>query len=579
MHHNPAIRTWRLPFVRQRVARTGDGLVVTLRIAIYGRHSTDKQNPTSSADQADACQRVVDYLGGKIVETYLDPEISGYRRDRPGLQRMLRDVRDGRIDVVVCEALDRIARDAEDVAWIGKKLKFSQVRLHTVSENEIDDMKLAVASMLGSIFLSQLQQKTLRGMKAAALAGRFVGGKAYGYRKVNRIDERGQPMRGLLEIVPEEAEVVCRIFSEFASGRSARDIVKRLNEDGVPSPRGGLWNQSTVRGDPKKHVGVLNNPLYRGELIWGRREWRKNPDSEKRERRYRLRAEEEWVRIGVPDLRIVSDELALQASAELERRALPAGSRSAVGARRSRHLLSGLIKCGVCGANYVVGSKDYYRCASVKERGTCSNTTSVKISRIEDLALSTLQSELLTDASAELFAVEFNREVERLAKLQGSHETEAEERLRELEQQIENLAANMLAGVVSPTIARMLQEREDECEDLRRRLARNAVQAPTVLAHPMLRRRFEERIRSLRESLSDPDNRSAVANVLSELIEEIVIHPASAGVEPEAEVAASLSKLVSFANAESRPPVRDRLSKSAIKVVAGTGFEPVTFRL
>jgi hypothetical protein len=67
MHHNPAIRTWRLSFARQRVTRTGDSPVVTLRIAIYGRHSTDKQNPTSSVDQADACRRVVDYLGGEIV--------------------------------------------------------------------------------------------------------------------------------------------------------------------------------------------------------------------------------------------------------------------------------------------------------------------------------------------------------------------------------------------------------------------------------------------------------------------------------------------------------------------------------
>ena len=148
------------------------------RIAIYGRHSTDKQNPESTNDQAETCKRVVDYLGGDVVDLYLDPEVSGYRRDRPGLRRLLADVRYGRIDVVVCEAMDRIARDAEDIAWLGKKLKFSRVRMHTVAENEIDDIKLAVASMLGSIFLSQLQQKTLRGMHAAVLAGRFAGGRA-----------------------------------------------------------------------------------------------------------------------------------------------------------------------------------------------------------------------------------------------------------------------------------------------------------------------------------------------------------------------------------------------------------------
>ena len=244
------------------------------RIGIYARHSTILQNPTSSADQAEACKRVIEYLDGEIHDVYLDPELSGYRRDRPGLKRLLADVRDGLVDIVVCEALDRIARDAEDVAWLGKKLKFSRVRLQTVAEGEIDEIKLAVASMLGSIFLAQLQQKTLRGMEATVLAGRFAGGRAYGYRKIQCLDDRGEPVRGLLEIHEQEATVVRRIYREFATGRSAREIAKRLNSEGVPSQRGKHWNQSTIRGDPKKHVGILNNPLYRGKLIWGRREWR-----------------------------------------------------------------------------------------------------------------------------------------------------------------------------------------------------------------------------------------------------------------------------------------------------------------
>jgi DNA invertase Pin-like site-specific DNA recombinase len=266
-------------------------------------------------------------------------------------------VASGALQIKSVAGMDRIARDAEDIAWLGKKLKFSRVRMHTVAENEIDDIKLAVASMLGSIFLSQLQQKTVRGMQAAVLAGRFPGGRAYGYRKVNRLDERGEPVRGLLEIAEDEAEIVRRIYREFAAGRSARDIAKRLNADGVVSPRGGQWNQSTVRGDPKKLVGILNNPLYVGQLVWGRREWRKNPDTERRERRYRVRDKSEWVEIAVPDLRIVDDGLATSVREQLNRRALPSGSTSAQGARRQRHLLSGLIKCGICGANYVVAAE------------------------------------------------------------------------------------------------------------------------------------------------------------------------------------------------------------------------------
>jgi len=321
------------------------------RVAIYARHSTDKQNPTSSADQAAACMSLVSSLGGEHVATYLDEEISGYRRNRPGLTALLGDVRDGKIDIVVCESLDRLARDGEDISWLGKKLRYDHVRLHTTTEGEIDDVKLAVAAMLGTMFLSNLQKKTLRGMQAAVIAGRFAGGRAYGYRKVARLDERGEVVRGLLEIDMNQAAVIRRIFDDFAAGMSSIQIAKHLNEEGVPGPRGGQWNASTIRGDPKKLVGILNNPLYRGEVVWKRREWRKNPDSDLRERRYRLRDESEWLKVATPDLRIVNERQWDAVRLEMESRKRPVtSSKSMSDERRRKHLLSGAIKCGVCGS-------------------------------------------------------------------------------------------------------------------------------------------------------------------------------------------------------------------------------------
>lgn len=290
------------------------------RIALYGRHSTAMQSATSSSDQTAACMKLVDYLGGTVIATYHDPELSGYRRDRPGLKQLLRDVETGAVDLVVCEALDRLARDAEDVAFLGKKLIYHRVRLHTVSEGHVDEIKFAVAGLLGSIFLKHLVDKTVRGMEAAVLAGRFAGRRAYGYKRVVRLDARGEPIRGLLEIDAGQAEIVRRIFVEFATGASSIQIATRLNADGIPGPCGGRWNVSTIRGDPKKATGVLNNPLYVGRLIWGRRQWRRNPDSERRERRYRLRDPSEWVEVAVPDRRIIADDQWQAVQAQITRR-------------------------------------------------------------------------------------------------------------------------------------------------------------------------------------------------------------------------------------------------------------------
>ncbi|WP_310107341.1 recombinase family protein [Sphingomonas sp. BE138] len=73
------------------------------RIALYGRHSTAMQAASSSADQVASCAPLVGYLGGTVMATWLDPELSGYRRDRPGLQQLLRAVEAGDIDIIACE--------------------------------------------------------------------------------------------------------------------------------------------------------------------------------------------------------------------------------------------------------------------------------------------------------------------------------------------------------------------------------------------------------------------------------------------------------------------------------------------
>ena len=141
-----------------------------------------------------------------------------------------------------------------------KKLKFDPVKLWTILENEVDEIKFAVAGLLGSIYWANLQQKTLRGMEAAILACRFAGGRAYSYSKVHWIGPTGQTINGLLEIDEEQAVIVRRIFQDFANGLSSIAIVRRLNEEGILAPRNEQWNASTVRGYPKKLVGILKQP-------------------------------------------------------------------------------------------------------------------------------------------------------------------------------------------------------------------------------------------------------------------------------------------------------------------------------
>ncbi|WP_443025467.1 recombinase family protein [Sphingomonas sp. Leaf231] len=548
------------------------------RIALYGRHSTAMQSATSSADQTASCMKLVDYLGGTVAATYLDPEQSGYRRDRPGLQRLLRDVEAGAIDMVVCEALDRLARDAEDVAFLGKKLMYHRVALHTVSEGHVDEIKFAVAGLLGAIFLKHLVEKTVRGMEAAVLAGRFAGGRAYGYKRVIRLDAKGELIRGLLGIDEEQAVIVRRIFSEFAAGASSIQIATRLNADGIAGPRGGQWNASTIRGDQKKATGILNNPLYAGRLVWGRRQWRRNPDSEQRERRYRLRDRAEWVEVAVPEQRIIPDALWDSVSEQIERRRRTDAQVPVARQNRKKHLLSGLIRCSCCGAGYTISGKDYYRCAGQKERGTCTNRLSVRKGPLEVATLAVFQHHLLTEEHARLFADEFAREMERLNQAMIDQERTSSDRLTIVTREIDNLAANMLAGVASPTLIKLLSDRENEKAALEARVAQRRPNKPAspVLPHPTLMRLFEEKVSKLRETLDDEPVRGEAAEILSTLIESVTIYP-DEPCGPEAEVVAKVSDLLGWATNDNAASKGGDCSSTT--VVAGTGFEPVTFRL
>ena len=548
------------------------------RIALYGRHSTVMQTATSSADQATSCMKLVAYLGGTVVATYLDPEQSGYRRDRPGLKKLLRDIETGAVDLVVCEALDRLARDAEDVAFLGKKLMYHRVALHTVSEGHVDEIKFAVAGLLGAIFLKHLVDKTVRGMEAAVIAGRFAGGRAYGYKRVIRLDAQGEVIRGLMEIDQGQAVIVDRIFNEFAAGRSSIQIATGLNASGIPGPRGGQWNASTIRGDPKKATGILNNPLYVGRLVWGRRQWRRNPDSEKRERRYRLRDKGEWIEVEVPHIRIVSDLQWVAVQNQIEQRKRPNAQVSLGRQNRKRHLLSGLIRCSCCGSGYTISGKDYYRCAGQKERGTCLNRVSVRKGSLETATLSILQHHLLTESHSRLFVEEFGREMARINATASQQGQATAERLGVVVREIENLTANMLTGVLSPTLVKVLSEREAERAQLEAKLAGEVNDTPvaTILPHPALLILFQEKVGKLCDTLNDEAVCGEAAEILSTLIESVTIYPEGPH-GPEAEVVAKVSDLIAWATNDNAAPKGGVCSSMAM--VAGTGFEPVTFRL
>ena len=106
-----------------------------MRAAIYARYSSDRQHERSIDDQVALCEKHLASLGGGSAEVYADYAISGaHLASRPSASRMLEDAAEGKFDIVIAEALDRLSRDQEHIAAIYKQLTFAGVKLITVSE-------------------------------------------------------------------------------------------------------------------------------------------------------------------------------------------------------------------------------------------------------------------------------------------------------------------------------------------------------------------------------------------------------------------------------------------------------------
>jgi len=100
---------------------------------------------------------------------------------------------------------------------------------------------------------------------------------------------------------------VRRIFEDYVNGKSPRAIATALNAEGIPSPRGGQWNASTINGNKARRNGILHNELYIGYLTYNRQSFRKDPETGKRQAR--PNPPSEWEMVEVPELRIIDDDL------------------------------------------------------------------------------------------------------------------------------------------------------------------------------------------------------------------------------------------------------------------------------
>ena len=546
-----------------------------MRAAIYARYSSDLQSAASIDDQVRLCRERAAALGHDVVEVFSDYAISASNlRTRPGMLALMEAARAQDFDLVIAEALDRISRDQEDVAAIFKRLTHADVKLLTLTEGEINELHVGLKGTMNALFLKDLAEKTRRGQRGRVEAGRIPGGNSYGYRMIRRIAEDGNLIRGEREIHPVEAAVVRQIFEDYVEGQPPRAIAASLNRKGIPSPRGGLWNASTINGSRQRKNGILNNELYLGRITYNRQRFVKDPDSGKRQSR--VNPEHLWVTKEVPALQIIDDATWQAVQTLRGRYSSQAGNKR----QTKKRLLSGLVRCAGCGGAMTIINRERYSCSARRERGTCNCPVSISVAELEDRILTALKDILFgrEDLIAE-FAASFREEVQRLRRSRHQNADAHRKELEKVNRSIERALAFILEGDGDPgSVRAKLKELEARRRDLERQLTQEDP-TPTLEIHPNLGELYRRKVEELDVLLTYEASRSQAMEIIRSLVQRIEVSLGAKRGEAQITLYGALASILDFAIEAQNAKATANGGFGRVLMVAGAGFEPAAFRL
>ena len=373
---------------------------------------------------------------------------------------------------------------------------------------------------MNALFLKDLAEKVRRGQKGRAIAKRSPGGLSYGYNVVKRFGENGNPETGIRSINIQQSSIIQIIFQKYAAGISGRAIAKSLNEAGIPSPRGGLWNATTIIGNRGRRDGILWNEAYLGKILYNRQKFVKDPSTGKRIPR--INPQKEWIIVDAPELRIISDEAWSAVHERLDtKKALPLTMR-----RNPKRLFSGLIHCSECGGPMTIIGEGRIGCSNHRERGCCSNPKKNSIERVENTVLEGVKAQLLQPCLIKEFEDAFYSKIDELASIEADNRDDHTKTLQSLTQQIDRIVDSIAATGPLPSLTARLSELEAKKADQERKGPTQFAGVGIPLPRKSMIHGYRSRIDNLLTHLNaDPESKTLASHQLRTLVKKIEVHP------------------------------------------------------
>ncbi len=477
-----------------------------MNVALYARVSSDRQDvDLSISAQLRALRDFAARSGHEIVREFVDEAESGRTVSRPAFKEMisLARLKSPPFEAILVWKLNRFARNREDSIIYKSLLRKRGIQVISINEPVEDTpaghMLEGIIEVMDEFFSANLAQDVIRGMKENAMRGYFSGGKPpYGFTIEKVKDEH--KLRSTLVPVATLAPVAKRAFNIALSGKGMKEIAKGFNNDGITTATGKKWASTGIHR-------LLTNEAYTGTLVWGKRS--DTPP---------VRIENAWPAV-------VDRETFLKVQAILKSRAP-----KIIHPRRtvSDYLLSGILKCGVCGKamcghSAKSGQFFYYRCSNATKRGPseCPGHWIPK-SKIEGFIVDRIRGYILTEENLLELASIVNDEIdasmnpvmERQETLK-LHISDVDSRLEHLYDALEK--GSFSSDELAPRIRR-LQECKNGLLEKKREIAVEA--QPNFLEMPELKviQGYVENLSSLLASSSIVEKRGFLKSFVSEII-------------------------------------------------------------
>jgi len=434
----------------------------TYKVGIYLRLSRDDERDDESQSISNQRDFIMNYIirnNLMLIDEYIDDGVSGTQFDRDGWTKLINDIENGRINMVITKDTSRLGRNISQSLYYSteyfqeKGIRYVALAdgIDTFDKHQNTDM-LMFKAFYNEMYVKDISTKIKATLNSQKRNGKFMGGIApYGYDRNLPYDKHE------LIINEEQAEVIRRIFDLFISGMGVKKIANLLTDENVPIPsihknlnRGikssiyGVWQERTISD-------ILTNPTYKGDLTQCR-EYKVSYKSKKRKKNDR----KNWI-IAKGACPAIIDEETFDIVQDMYSKNKNRNEKS------NEYLLRGFLVCKECGHTISIGQAKWTCNGEKKTKNICYCNYYKKYSRYNvctphKLDYDELEREILKDIKKKCKAFlktnnfeELLKNNDKITKIQIDLEkqiTKAKNDINQQDQFVDRLYKDKLKGII-----------------------------------------------------------------------------------------------------------------------------------